>query len=125
MRGLSLVYILIKLVLILLVVIVTIKRAYFYNEYYKKNHLCNRMRDYWINDYLVTYIKQNKFDMDYSMLLKYQESSRTIIKKLFIFMDSFILWKNIYLIFKFHYFDIKIIIMTTFYSLWLNLFFLR
>ena len=56
----SLVYLLLKLALILPVATATVKRAFSAMKYVKIM-LCNQMRDQWMNDWLVTYIKKNVF----------------------------------------------------------------
>ena len=53
-----LVYLLVKLALTLLVVTATVERNFSAMKYIK-NELCNRMRDHWMNDYLVVYIERD------------------------------------------------------------------
>ena len=53
-----LVYLLVKLALTLLVVTATVERSFSAMKYIK-NELCNRMRDHWMNDYLVVYIERD------------------------------------------------------------------
>ena len=57
----SLVYLLVKLGLILPVVITTVERIFSVMKYVK-NQLCNRMKDEWINNCLLTYIESDVFD---------------------------------------------------------------
>ena len=53
-----LVYLLVKLALTLPVVTATVERSFSAMKYIK-NELCNRMRDHWMNDYLVVYIERD------------------------------------------------------------------
>ena len=53
-----LVYLLVKLVLTIPVATVIIERS-FSTMKYIKNELCNRMRDQWMNDFLIVYIEKN------------------------------------------------------------------
>ena len=55
-----LIYMLLKLILILPVAITTIERAFLVMNIVK-NRLRNRIKDIWMNDCLVIYIKKNVF----------------------------------------------------------------
>jgi hypothetical protein len=57
----SLVYLLVKLVLILPVATATVERIFSIMKYVN-NQLRNRMRDQWMNDCLLTYIESDVFD---------------------------------------------------------------
>ncbi|PKU87699.1 hypothetical protein MA16_Dca017759 [Dendrobium catenatum] len=56
----SMVFLFIKLALILPIATTTVKQAFSAMKIVK-NRLCNRMRDSWINDCLITYIEKNIF----------------------------------------------------------------
>ncbi|KAL7175372.1 hypothetical protein ACSBR2_029051 [Camellia fascicularis] len=56
-----LVCLLVKLALILPVAIATVERAFSAMKLIE-NRLCNRMRDHWLNNYLLLYIENDVFD---------------------------------------------------------------